>query len=258
MVVNSGSLQDDINDDDIIIEEEENQEEEKKKKAASTDYGKIAKALNEIISAGINVDLVNINSSDFGFKPDVKNNRILFGMKALLNVNDDLVNKIIENRPYYSIKDFYYRVKPTKQAMVSLIKAGAFDEMMDRKIAMAWFIWETCDKKPKLNLQNFSTLLKQNLVPFDTGERQLAFKVYEFNRYLKAVCKDENDIINYHLDNRAVEFLYYLEVDNLIENDCLNIKKWNKVYQNFMNVFRDWLKEDGEEILTELNTSTRT
>ena len=254
MVVNSGSLQDDINDDDIIIEEEENQEEEKKKKAASTDYGKIAKALNEIISAGINVDLVNINSSDFGFKPDVKNNRILFGMKALLNVNDDLVNKIIENRPYSSIKDFYYRVKPTKQAMVSLIKAGAFDEMMDRKIAMAWFIWETCDKKPKLNLQNFSTLLKQNLVPFDTEERQLAFKVYEFNRYLKAACKNENDIINYHLDNRAIEFLFYLEVDNLIENDCLNIKKWNKVYQNFMNVFRDWLKEDGEEILTELNT----
>ena len=139
LVVNSGSLQDEV------------VEKEQKKKAASTDYEKIAKALNEIISAGIDVDLVNINNSDFGFKPDVKNNKILFGMKALLNVNDDLVNKIIENRPYYSIKDFYLRVKPEKQAMISLIKAGAFDEMIDRKKAMAWFIWETCDKKAKLN-----------------------------------------------------------------------------------------------------------
>lgn len=149
LVVNSGSLQDDEEKDEIEVEVEEK---EKKKQATSTDYGKIAKALNEIISAGINVDLVNINSSDFGFKPDVKNNRILFGMKALLNVNDELVNKIIENRPYYSIKDFYQKVKPTKQAMVSLIKAGAFDEMVERKIAMAWYLWETCDKKSRLNL----------------------------------------------------------------------------------------------------------
>ena len=176
-------------------------------------------------------------------------------MKALLNVNDELVNKIIENRPYYSIKDFYQKVKPTKQAMVSLIKAGAFDEMMERKIAMAWYIWETCDKKSQLNLQNFSTLLKNNLVPLDTEEKQLAFKVYEFNRYLKAICKNPIYPFDYDLDIRAIDFLYELNYENLIENDhLLDIKKWNKIYQSYMNVFREWLHEDGEEVLNELNT----
>lgn len=176
-------------------------------------------------------------------------------MKALLNVNDELVNKIIENRPYYSIKDFYQKVKPPKQAMVSLIKAGAFDEMMERKIAMGWYLWETCDKKEKLNLQNFSTLLKQDLVPLDTEKRQLSFRVYEFNRYLKTICKKPEYPFDYDIDLRTVNFLYELGYENLIENDhLLNMKKWDKIYQTYMNVFREWLHEDGEEVLTELNT----
>ena len=40
----------------------------------STDYGKIAKAIGDIISAGIKVSLPDVNKSDFGFKPDVENN----------------------------------------------------------------------------------------------------------------------------------------------------------------------------------------
>ena len=255
LVVNSGSLEDAVDEDGEALYDEDETDDTTKKKATSTDYGKVAKALNDIINAGIKVSLVNINGSDFGFKPDVKNNRILFGMKALLNVNDDLVNKIIENRPYKGIKDFYSRIKPTKQAMVSLIKAGAFDDFMERKLAMAWYIWETCDKKSRLTLQNFPTLIKQNMVPQDTEDRELAFKVYEFNRYLKAICKKTESPTEYILDIRSIDFLYKMGFENLIEEDNrLNMKKWDKKYQAFMDVFRDWLKEDGENVLTELNS----
>ena len=256
LVVNSGSLEDAVDEDGEALydDEAENAETEKKKKATSTDYGKVAKALNDIIDAGINVSLVDINKSDFGFKPDVKNNRILFGLKALLNVNDDLVNAIIKNRPYYSIKDFYQRVKPNKQAMISLIKAGAFDDMMDRKIAMAWFIWETCDKKSRLTLQNMATLNKQNMIPTDTPERELAYRVYEFNRYLKAACKKREYPTDFYLDTRAIEFLYELNLENLIREECLiDVKKWDNYYQSYMNVFREWLRIDGAEVLKELN-----
>ena len=254
LVVNSGSLEDAVDEDGLqLYDEEENDEEDKKKKTVSTDYSKTAKALNEIIKAGIQVSLIDINKSDFGFKPDAANHQILFGMKALLNVNDDLVRQIIENRPYASIKDFYQKIKPKKPAMVSLIKSGAFDNMMDRKIAMAWYIWETCDKKSRLTLQNFSTLLKQNLVPLETDGQKIAYKIYEFNRYLKSVCKIKTDAINYHLDNRAIEFLMNIGADNLIEDNLLNMKKWDKIYQSQMDVFRDWLRADGAEVLTELN-----
>ena len=186
------------------------------KKTASTDYGKIAKAIGDIRAAGIKVSLVDINKSQFGFAPDVENNRILFGLKGMLNVGDDVIAAIIANRPYASPKDFLQKVKPGKQAMISLIKGGAFDDMEDRKFVMAWYLWETCDKKSRITLQNMGGLIKHNLLPEHTEEHIMARRVYEFNRYLKAVCKVTGDAINYHLDARAMDFLAELGCDELI------------------------------------------
>ena len=81
---------------------------------ASTDYGKIAKAIGDIKAAGIKLSLVNINTSEFGFAPDIKNNQILFGLKGLLNIGDDLIQLIIEKRPYISPKDFLMKINPSK------------------------------------------------------------------------------------------------------------------------------------------------
>lgn len=231
LIVNSGSLDND--------------------KETSTDYGKIAKALGDIIAAGIKISLTDINKSDFGFTPDVKNNQIIFGLKALLNVNDDLVNNIICNRPYTSPKDFYYRIHPNKQAMISLIKSGAFDNMMDRKLCMAWFLWETCDKKKRLTLQNLPSLIRNHLIPEDTTEQIMARRIFEFNRYLKANCKDT--IGEYYiLDERATNFLVEL---NLYSSDRMYVKYWDKIYQSWMNVFRTWINDHSNEILQNLNES---
>ena len=225
-----------------------------------TDYGKIAKAIGDIISSGIKVSLANINKSGFGFAPDVENNQILFGMKGMLNVGDDIIASIIENRPYSSIKDFYYKVKPTKQTMISLIKGGAFDEMEDRKFAMAWYLWETCDKKTRITLQNMPSLIKYGILPEDTEERIMARRVYEFNRYLKAITKADPYAYKdmYSLDTRAISFLYEIDCEELTITDnishFLRIKDWDKVYQKYMDVFRDWIAKDKNEILTKLNT----
>ena len=89
---------------------------------ASTNYGKIAKAIGELTTSDIDVKLVDINTSKYGFTPDVKNNCILMGFKNLVNVGDDFIKVIIENRPYTSPKDFVNRAHPKKQAMISLIK----------------------------------------------------------------------------------------------------------------------------------------
>jgi DNA polymerase-3 subunit alpha len=226
----------------------------------STDYGKIAKAIGDVRAAGINVSLVDINKSSFGFLPDVENNRILFGLKGMLNVGDDIIAAVIENRPYSSIKDFYYKVKPTKQAMISLIKGGAFDEFEDRKFAMAWYLWETCDKKKRITLQNMPGLIKYGLLPEDTNERVMARRVFEFNRYLKAITKADPYAYKdmYSLDTRALSFLREIDCDDLMETDNLawfiKIKTWDKVYQKYMDVFRDWITTDKDKILNDLNT----
>lgn len=243
LIVMSGSLE---NTEDITDDKQE-----------STNYVKLAKAIGMIRQANIKLSLANINHSDFGFKPDAKNNQILFGLKGMLNVGDDIVKQIIENRPYISPRDFLNKVKPKKQSMLSLIKGGAFDTMMDRRQCMAWYIWETCDKKNKLTLSNMPGLIRNNLVPQDTEERKLALRVYEFNRYLKAYCK-KKDI--YQLDDRGVDFLSELGYDFLFNYSdeppypiYIIPKQWDKLYQQHMDVFRAWLKQDSEYILQTLN-----
>ena len=225
-----------------------------------TDYGKIAKAIGDITNAGIRVSLANINKSDFGFAPDVENNRILFGLKGMLNVGDDLIANIIENRPYSSPKDFLNRAKPSKQAMIALIKGGAFDDMEERQFVMAWYIWETCDKKSRITLQNMGGLIKHGLLPEKTEEQILARRVYEFNRYLKAITKADKYAYKdmYTLDSRAIAFLQEIDCDDLMTTDNLSwyikTKSWDNVYQKHMDVFRKWIASDKESILTALNT----
>ena len=274
LIVNSGSLEDNSEEEVVDIYAPEAQDlsegvqfidfpdrSAKIRKTASTDYGKVAKAIGDIQAAGIKVSLANINKSKFGFAPDVEHNQILFGLKGMLNVGDELVMDIIKNRPYYSPKDFLMRVKPSRQAMVSLIKGGAFDEMMDRKTLMAWYVWETCDKKKRLTLQNMPGLMKYNLLPEQTEQQIMARRVYEFNRYLKAITKADKCAYPgmYTLDERAIAFMHELDCEDIMETDNLawfvKVKSWDKVYQDWMNVFRNWINDNKDQILIDLNTA---
>ena len=272
LTVNSGSLEDNSEEEIVDIYEPEHQEllegttfidlpdkSGKIMKTSSTDYTKLAKAIGDTMKLGIKVSLVDINNSGFSFKPDVKNNQILYGMKGLLNVSDAIIEKIIENRPYDNPKDFLLRIKPNKQAMVSLIKGGAFDNMMDRKTCMAWYIWETCDKKKRITLQNMGGLIKHNLLPEKTEEQIMARRIYEFNRYLKAVCLTANKLY-YILDTRALDFIQELGCEEILHFNSENEpfcfpKDWDKIYQSWMDIFRDWIAEEKETILQNLNES---
>lgn len=238
LIVNSGA-----------IDEEEGEQ---------SDYTKIAKAIGEIRNAGIKVSLVDINNSDFGFKPDVKNNQILFGLKGLSNVNNELIKTIVDNRPYVSLVDFYNRVHPNKQAMISLIKGGGFDQFSSRMEAMIQYIWITCDKKKRITLQNLPGLMRYDLIPYEE-KFVMPKRVYEFNRYLKAECKDPYNVAKYKLDERAITFLVEIDCEDLLETDNLawyiDIKAWDKIYQSYMDVFRNWISENKETILDNLNTT---
>lgn len=222
---------------------------------ANTNYGKIARAIGAITTSDIDVKLVDINTSGYGFTPDVKNNCILMGFKNLVNVGDDFIKTIIENRPYHSPKDFVMKVNPKKQAMISLIKAGAFDAMEDRKFVMAWYLWTTCKPKTNLNLTSLSTLLNYNLVPLDNEIMERAYRIFEFNRYLKAKCRQSASDIMYHLDIRAINFLISQGWENLMHGgEWMDAKVWDKVYQNEMDVFRNWITANKADLLFKLNS----
>ena len=248
LIVNSGSL------------EGYDDEEETKAKEKTTDYAKTAKALGDIISRGIKISLVDINKSGYSFEPDVENNQILFGMKALSNVSQDVINQIISGRPYVSFEDFMHRCPLTKTAMISLIKAGAFDRLEEewaqrvgahpRVLAMVHYLSKNCDAKTKLNLQNFNGLLNKNLIP---DELFFEKQVFLMNKHLKTTKVGKYYVLN----DKCQEFYNehfnpdYLEVINGLV--CIVAATWDKIYTKAMDGARDWLKQHQEETLKALN-----
>ena len=251
LVVNSGSLEDDTTEED----EDGNVV---KRKERGSNYEKIAKAIGDITTRGIDVSLVNINTSDYGFKPDVENNRILYGLKALSNINAETIEKIKCGRPYLGIKDFMARCPLTKTAMINLIKSGAFDEvetdLNGRKEIMAYYIYKISEPKTKLNLINWSGLVSHTVIP---KELELQIRVYNFNKYIKGVSKNLSKL---KLNDECIQFLtkYVESAINLIESNgdgyyYLNKDKWDKIYQELMNPARDWLKDHQQEALKKYN-----
>ncbi len=99
------------------------------------DKDKTAQYLSECRAMGITVTVPNVNDSFADFAPSrVLENTISFGMAAVRNVGESLVDKIVaereENGLFESIYDFVRRVDPivlNKRSMESLIKSGAFD-----------------------------------------------------------------------------------------------------------------------------------
>ena len=257
LVVNSGSLED---EDDNEYDEDG---QPVKKKEQSTDYGKIAKAIGEIINDGIQISLIDINKSDYGFRPDVKNNQILFGMKALNGVGSPIIEQIKANRPYVSFKDFLNRCPLNKTAMISLIKAGAFDNLEQdtrgiepRIFIMAYYLSLTSEPKKKLNLQNFNNLINLDLIP-----QELSFqkKVFNFNKYLKEYKWKEDNKNYYYIPHEYAINFYFNNLDPNSIDKVLNgvpmieQKNWDKIYQRIMDAARDWLKENQEQVLKEMN-----
>ena len=256
LIVNSGSLEEESD-----FEEDEDTGEVAKKKEKTTDYGKIAKALGDIISKGIKVSLVDINKSSYSFEPDADNNVILFGMKALSNVGGPIIDQIIANRPYIGIADFMARCPLNKSAMFSLIKAGAFDKVEEkwakelgvepRQLVMTYYISKVCEAKKRITLQNFNGLIQHDLIP---EELDLQKRVFNFTKYLKANKKVGKYFV---FDNICEEFYSkYFDMDLLeVINGltCIEQTKWEKIYKSTMDKARDWIKENQNKILEKFN-----
>ena len=251
LVVNSGGLEEEddmeYDEDGIPIQ----------KKEQSTDYTKIAKALNEIIEKGIKISLVDINKSDYGFKPDVENNQILFGMKALNSVGAAVVDEIKAGRPYRTFKEFLLKTHLKKPAIISLIKAGAFDKITypvegydQRAAAMAAYLIYSSKPKTKLTLQNFNGLIEADLIP---KELEVEKKTFLYNKTLKKHKKGEYYLIP--SDISLDDFIQmYGEMVNMINGiPCVLIKDWDNIYKFTMDDAREWLKNNQKEVLAKYN-----
>ena len=261
LVVNSGSLE--ATENEYEEDEDGTIINTSTKKESSTDYAKLAKALGEIIAAGIKVSLIDINKSNYGFEPDIKNNQILFGLKALSNIGAPVIEKIICGRPYKNLKDFMFRCPLNKTAMINLIKAGAFDNLEStwanelninpRILCMVYYLSVASEPKSKLTLQNFNGLIEKGLIPNELNYEQ---RTFAFNKYLKKNKKGDYYLLN--VNSQDLDFyadLYDNEGLEIINGiPCVKQKTWDKIYKNIMDAARDWLKANQKEALQKYNT----
>jgi DNA polymerase-3 subunit alpha len=99
--------------------------------ATKKDKDRTAVYLNECRQSGIEVLVPDVNESDTDFT--VRDGRIRFGLSAIRNVGEGVVEKLIgarANGPFVDFQDFINRVDPialNKRTVESLVKAGAFD-----------------------------------------------------------------------------------------------------------------------------------
>lgn len=214
---------------------------------------KIASAIGKMKQSGINIISPDINDSSYTFSPDVKTNSIRYGLSGITRIGEDIIKKIIENRPYTSLEDFIDRVKLNKPQMVNLIKSGAFDCFGDRQEIMSNYIESISDLKKRVTMQNFNMLIDFGLVD---EEYQLESKVYKFTKYIKKFKFEDC----YLLDNIAFEFYSNnFDMDKLIAcseaESGFKIKQttWEVIYKKHMANVKPWVKDNADYLLESMN-----
>ena len=100
------------------------------------DKDRTAVYLAECRSLGIDVAVPDVNRALSDFTPSSDDTAIVFGLAAVRNVGESLVERIVGEREangqFESVYDFVRRVDPivlNKRTMESLIKGGAFDSL---------------------------------------------------------------------------------------------------------------------------------
>lgn len=246
--------EDNEDDDESDEENDENSSKGKKKTAKSANYGKISAAIGKMKMNGIDIAPPDINKSTYTFSPDVDNSVIRYGMSGIVKVGQELVQNIIDNRPYESVGDFLNKVKINKPQMVNLVKAGAFDSFGARETVMWNYIDYISDKKKRITLQNMKMLIDFGLIPDDYDMER---RVYNFNKYLK---KMKLGTEFYGLDNIAMVFFdRNFDIDRLVPSDetesgfkiCQT--QWDSIYQKHMDIVRPYVKKHNQELLESVN-----
>lgn len=208
-------------------------------------YAKVASAIGRVQSEGYKVELPSVNKAKFGFIPNAKENSIVYGLKGISGVSDELARMIIEKRPYTSVEDFVEKVQPQKKQMISLIKAGAFEEFGDRREIMNNYLASITPQKARITLQNMNSLIEYNLIPKDLISYVYLFN---FNRYIKQFEVPEG----FKIDKRAATFLAKNFPDIDFSSGFLDVKVWKKNYETGMSGIKEWLKENEEKLIVEI------
>jgi DNA polymerase-3 subunit alpha len=201
-------------------------------KERQNDSATISKALGELQNANITIAPPNINRAQVGFVPNEEDNSILMALKNISGINNATAKRIIENRPYSSLIDFHKRMVETKEevvlstgklqnksivsesATISLIKAGAFDEVegKPREQIMDEYLHVLQPNKTKTTAADIDRLQDVGLIPAEYDDY---LSIHNFVQAIKDCPIVQEEELN--TKGKKVKVKYALVVDNDIE-----------------------------------------
>lgn len=225
-----------------------------------TNYGKIATAIGNMQQRGVSIDLPNINEADFGFKANEYDNEIIFGLKGIHGIGDDIVQEIINLRPFKSFNDFIEKTQESsikQNHIIKLIKAGCFDtlESKSREHIARDFAMIACEPKAKLTLANLPMIIDYNLLP---EEYDLHVRIFKFKKYLDKLPsydiieevkgKEKKIDTKIELDNISTEFFcQYFSQDCVLDvknnNVVISEKKLKKEYETYIDQLKEFIAQ---------------
>lgn len=227
----------------------------------SENIDKISTYINECHRIGIEVLPPNINHSNKNFTPMKDSNTILFGLLAVKGMGGSAIEKLLENRPYRSLKDLNERFGD-KKSIIILIKSGAIpckDKMQELK-RFAELKYEKRNYKSVSTLPTHQNLLmnwdinvndykigkkidKEKVLELYNDKRKIKFDIEENNRHSQYLSEFYN---KYALDKNMWEFetlSMFLSYDPL--------KELTKKY-----IVSDWFKAKQKQKVTMLAVIT--
>ena len=165
----------------------------------TTNYGALAQAISMLQQSGIQIESPHINKAQIGFIPDETSNSIIYGLKGVSKINNEVAQTIINHRPYASFNDFMERLVETKLMTkgqtISLIKAGAFDELeagTSREELMERYLRSFFKARTTINDKFVTEVM--NLGMIDPAFEQ-ELKHYHFKAYLKTLRKYQDETV---------------------------------------------------------------
>lgn len=246
----------------------------------TVNYGKIATAISKMQQSNINVSLPDINEAKFDFRPSVKDNKIIYGFKAIQGIGSSVANAIISHQPYTSASNFYQAMQDYKNeapenkfgetSMIALIKAGCFDtlENRDRIEIMKDFIKSISKPLKSLSFDNIETLKELGLL--SDAQLLYEYRIYKFKKYIftkQFFRKQEGKSPNtswYALEEKfALPYFYeHFEQQMTEDKDYINnlhknevwVKRGSieRVYKKLMENFKTQVL-DSPEMLAKVN-----
>ena len=212
-----------------------------------TNYGKLAKSLERFKDE---ITPPSYAKSRIGFYPDLKNNKIIYGLKPMTNINATLAQQIIDNRPYSSLDDFIIKNIEngdlTEKKMIVLIKSGMFDEFSkDRKQIMFDFVCRVVPLKQKL-----TSVVLPKIADKIPEEHKDALTAYMFQKSIKKEKTHDNFseyyLKNYHEEAKKRVTKKYSEDYYYDDNGkfVIELKVFEKLVKDKSEDLKEWLNSE--------------